>query len=56
MKWSLRRTLADITFVSSAVSKYGYAPEAVLGRHIREFVHPEDVASVDKSFAEGLKA
>jgi PAS domain S-box-containing protein len=31
-----------ITYISDAVRQYGYNPEELVGRHIFDFVHPED--------------
>ena len=36
-----------ITFVSDAVSKYGYAPEDLIGRNLLEFVHPDDLEKAE---------
>ncbi|MCP4723572.1 MAG: PAS domain S-box protein [bacterium] len=35
-------TEGKITFINDAVKKYGYSPKEMLGRHILEFVYPED--------------
>ena len=31
-----------ITYVNEAIKEYGYSPEELIGKHIFEFVHPED--------------
>lgn len=41
-----------ITFINDAVRKYGYTPEDLIGKHIIEFVHPEDRSSANYSINE----
>ncbi len=49
-----------ITFISQKVKNYGYSPHEVTGRHIAEFVHPDDrhrvlttLAKITRTGAEG---
>lgn len=39
-----------ITFISAAVSGYGYAPAGLVGTSFSRFVHPEDLAALQASF------
>lgn len=39
-----------ITFVSPSVARLGYAPDDVLGRHLIEFIYPDDVEQVVANF------
>ncbi len=34
------------TFVSNNVSRYGFTPEEMIGHHIHEYIHPDDVEEV----------
>jgi PAS domain S-box-containing protein/putative nucleotidyltransferase with HDIG domain len=34
-----------VTFISPGVSDWGYTPEDIIGHHIAEFIHPEDLQS-----------
>ncbi len=36
-------------YVSGSIGRYGYAPEEVVGRFFREFVHPEDLSGLEES-------
>jgi PAS domain S-box-containing protein len=38
-------------FASNSVTLYGYTPEDLVGRSFGEFVHPEDLPAVQRSFA-----
>jgi PAS domain S-box-containing protein len=40
----------QFTFVSKNVSRYGYAPEEMIGHHIQEFIHPDDIEDVLSDF------
>ncbi|MDZ4372624.1 MAG: PAS domain S-box protein [Phenylobacterium sp.] len=44
-----------MTYVSSAIREYGYAPEDLVGRHYRAYAHPEDlgqlIANTESLFA-----
>jgi PAS domain S-box-containing protein len=38
------------TFVSKNVSRYGFTPEEMIGHHIQEFIHPDDIEDVLSDF------
>ncbi|WP_337188606.1 PAS domain S-box protein [Phenylobacterium sp.] len=44
----------EIRYVSPAVRAYGYAPEALEGRLIREFIHPDDLEQAGANLAAAL--
>ena len=43
-----------MTFVSGAIARFGYRPDEVIGREMRDFVFPEDRAFVRRDFAARL--
>jgi PAS domain S-box-containing protein len=48
----LYRTALDgeekLSFISANASRFGYAPESLIGRRVSEFIHPDDVERVRK--------
>jgi PAS domain S-box-containing protein len=44
-----------ITFISQKVTAYGYSPEEIIGRHISEFVHPDDRHNVTMALGKIVK-
>ncbi len=36
-------------FINKAIERLGYDPEALIGRHFKEIIHPEDVACFSRS-------
>ena len=45
---------AVITFVTPNVEDYGYKAEEVIGKNLSYFVHPDDLAKVEKDFKETI--
>jgi len=43
-----------ITYISPAARAYGYEPEALVGRHMSELVHPDELDQVRSNFAQIL--
>ncbi|MEX1362963.1 MAG: PAS domain-containing protein, partial [Nannocystaceae bacterium] len=41
-------------FVSSAITKFGYSPADLTGKHFRRFVHPDDIPGLQSSFLRTL--
>ena len=44
-----------ITYINSPSSLFGYLPEEVIGRHVTEFVHPDDKDTIIKSFKKAIQ-
>lgn len=45
-----------LTYISGQAADYGYSPGAMIGRHIMEFVHPDDRYLVSRALARAVKA
>jgi PAS domain S-box-containing protein len=43
-----------VHYISESIRRYGYAPEDLVGRSPLDFVHPDDVAKVEKVMADLL--
>jgi two-component system cell cycle sensor histidine kinase/response regulator CckA len=43
-----------VTYTSGAVTRYGFAPDELLGRSFGDFIHPEDLPAVEGSVAKAL--
>jgi PAS domain S-box-containing protein len=46
---------ARITFVSRQICQYGYTPGEMIGRHIREFCHPDDRYYLQQAFENAIR-
>ena len=44
-----------ITYISRQVSKYGYTPHELIGRHILEFIHPDNRHTLSQVFAKAVR-
>lgn len=45
---------AKVTYISGAVSRYGFSPEEVVGQPFARYIHAEDLQGVEMSFADTL--
>jgi len=43
-----------ISYCSPQISRYGYSPEEVVGRHFSELVHPDDLERIGEEFGETM--
>jgi PAS domain S-box-containing protein len=47
--------IGNFTYISPQVNKYGFLVEEVIGKSIRLFIHPEDIARVENDISQDLE-